>query len=295
VPAAPSVRALARDLGVNIQDVKGTGVGGRISAEDVKKHTKEIVKKGGGAPSPKLPDFSQWGEIRREAMTKVRKLTAENLVASWSSTPQVTHFDQADVTQIEEFRQKYSKEVEAQNGKLTVTSILLQVVARALHIFPRFNASVDMRNREIIVKSYINIGVAVDTERGLLVPVVKNADQKNLTELSVEVTDLAERTRNKKVKPDELEGGNFTISNLGGIGGTHFTPVIYAPQVAILGISRSSWQPTVTENGIESRMILPLTLTYDHRIIDGADGARFLKWIVQVLEHPFRSFLGQSS
>mgnify|MGYP006280611183 CR=1 FL=1 len=295
VPAAPSVRALARDLGVDIRDIPGSGPGGRISEEDVKAYTKEQVTRGPQMPMQQLPDFTQWGDVTREPMTKVRKITADNVAASWISIPQVTQFDQADVTEIENFRKKYAKTVESQGGKLTVTSILLTIMARALKVFPRFNASLDMQNKEIIYKSYINIGVAVDSERGLLVPVIKNVDQKDLTELSVELTDKAERTRNKKIKPDEMEGGNITISNLGGISGTYFTPIIYAPQVAILGVARSSYQPVATEDGVDTRLILPLTLTYDHRIIDGADGARFLKWIKQVLEDPFRSFLGETA
>jgi len=291
VPAAPSVRRLARELGVDIRNVPGSGPGGRISAEDVKNFTKRTLSTESQAPVQTLPDFSKWGKIKRELMSNVRKITAEHTASSWATIPQVTQFDQADVTEVERFRKKYGKKVASAGGKLTVTSILLKVTAEALNVFPRFNASLDLQQKEIIYKSYINIGVAVDTDRGLLVPVIRDVDQKNLIQLSVELTDLAERTRNKKVKPDEMEGGNFTISNLGGIGGTYFTPIVYAPQVAILGIARSSWQPVVTENGFESRLILPLMLTYDHRIIDGADGARFLKWIVEVLENPFRSFL----
>ncbi|MBD3289074.1 biotin/lipoyl-binding protein [candidate division KSB1 bacterium] len=291
VPASPSVRKLARELGVNIRSVQGSGPGGRISADDVKNYTKETVSKGPQVPAQELPDFTRWGEIKREPMSKVRKITADSMSTAWQTIPQVTHFDQADVTEVEKFRQKYAKKVEAAGGKLTVTSILLKIVAQALKTFPKFNASIDMQKKDIIYKSYINIGIAVDTDRGLLVPVIKNADKKDLIQLSVELTDLADRTRNKKIKPDEMEGGNITISNLGGIGGTYFTPIIYPPQVAILGISRSEWKPVVTEDGFDSRLILPLTLTYDHRIIDGADGARFLKWIAEVLESPLRSFL----
>ncbi len=295
VPAAPSTRRLAREIGVDIQQVAGSGPGGRISVEDVKAHAKQRLQ-GGGAASPAaaggiaqpapLPDFSRFGETTREPMSQVRKITADNTTRSWQTIPHVTQFDNADVTALEDFRQKFGKRVEKAGGKLTVTAMLLKIVARALETFPRFNASLDSQTKEIVYKHYVNVGVAVDTDRGLLVPVIKDVDKKSIADLALELADVAGRARSKKIKPDEMEGGNFTISNLGGIGGTAFTPVVLPPQVAILGVARSSWQPVYTDGDFEPRLILPLSLSYDHRIIDGADGARFLRWICDVMENP---------
>ncbi|MFO7780616.1 MAG: 2-oxo acid dehydrogenase subunit E2 [Spirochaetia bacterium] len=295
VPAAPSTRRLAREIGVDIQQVAGSGPAGPITAEDVKAHAKQRLQGGGAAapaaggglaqPAP-LPDFSRFGETTREPMSQVRKITADNTTRSWQTIPHVTQFDNADVTALEEFRQKFGKRVEKAGGKLTVTAMLLKIVARALETFPRFNASLDSQTKEIVYKHYINVGVAVDTDRGLLVPVIKDVDKKSITDLALELADVAGRARSKKIKPDEMEGGNFTISNLGGVGGTAFTPVVLPPQVAILGVARSSWQPVYTGGEFEPRLILPLSLSYDHRVIDGADGARFLRWICDVMENP---------
>jgi pyruvate dehydrogenase E2 component (dihydrolipoamide acetyltransferase) len=298
VPAAPSTRRLAREIGVDIHAVAGSGPGGRITVEDVKAHAKQMLQGGaagaaaapaaaGGMPQPApLPDFSRFGETSREPMSQVRKITADNTTRSWQTIPHVTQFDTADVTALEEFRQKFGKRVEKAGGKLTVTAMLLKIVGRALETFPRFNASLDSQTKEIVYKHYVNIGVAVDTDRGLLVPVIKDVDRKSITDLALELADVAGRARSKKIKPDEMDGGNFTISNLGGIGGTAFTPVVLPPQVAILGVARSSWQPVYTGGEFEPRLILPLSLSYDHRLIDGADGARFLRWICDVMENP---------
>jgi pyruvate dehydrogenase E2 component (dihydrolipoamide acetyltransferase) len=295
VPAAPSTRRLAREIGVDIQQVAGSGPGGRISVEDVKANAKQRLQgggaagpaAGGGMPQPApLPDFSRFGETTREPMSQVRKITADNTTRSWQTIPHVTQFDNADVTGLEDFRRKFGKRVEKAGGKLTVTAMLLKIVARALETFPRFNASLDSQTKEIVYKHYVNVGVAVDTDRGLLVPVIKDVDRKSITDLALELADVAGRARSKKIKPDEMDGGNFTISNLGGIGGTAFTPVVLPPQVAILGVARSSWQPVYTGAEFEPRLILPLSLSYDHRVIDGADGARFLRWICDVMENP---------
>lgn len=289
VPASPSVRRFAREIGADIRQVKGSGPHGRISVDDVKSYSKKT--RGETSTEYSLPDFTQWGEVHREKMTRVRKLTAEYTAASWQAIPLVTQFDKADVTDLEKFRKKHSRSVEQAGGKLTITAILIKIAARGLKIAPRFNASLDMNTKEIIYKSYTHIGVAVDTPRGLLVPVIRDADQKSLTEISVELTDLAERTRNKKVKPDELEGGNFTISNLGGIGGTYFTPIVYAPQVSILGVGRARQEPVYEDGTWVPHWLMPLALSYDHRILDGADGIRFLRLISESLENPLRLFL----
>ena len=294
-PAAPSTRRFAREIGININEVPGTGPGGRISVDDVKIYAKRLneQRSGGGLALPgleieELPDFSKWGEIERQPMSKVREVTAKHLSFAWATVPHVTQFDKADITELEKLRKQYGKSVEAAGGKLTVTAILLKVLAAALKKFPQFNASIDMNTNEIIYKKYIHIGVAVETERGLLVPVIRNVDQKNITEISVELGQVAEKARNRKLLPDEMQGGTFSVSNLGGIGGTAFTPIVNSPEVAILGISRSSIEAKFIEGEFQPRLMLPLSLSYDHRLIDGADGARFVRWVVEALESPFR-------
>ncbi|MBD3219457.1 MAG: biotin/lipoyl-binding protein, partial [candidate division Zixibacteria bacterium] len=294
-PAAPSVRRLARELGADVNSIPGSGPGGRISLEDVKRYVKHIIE-GGRTSMPEaaegfkeMPDFSKWGSISRRPLSKVRSIIAGGTAQSWSLIPHVTQFDKADITDLEKFRKKYSKIAEKEGGKLTVTALLLKVIAAALKKYPRFNASIDPQKGEVIYKEFYNIGMAVDTDRGLLVPVIRDVDKKSTLDLSVELLELADRTRDKKVTPDEMEGGTFTISNQGGIGGTDFTPIVFWPQVAILGVSRASKQPVYDEDEktFKPRTVLPLSLSYDHRIIDGADAARFLRWVTEALEHPF--------
>ena len=290
-PASPSVRRLARELGIDIATVRGSDSGGRITEDDVKNHVKSLMNSrsstGISVSQKNLPDFKKWGDIEIQNMSKVRSITADAMTYAWTTIPMVTQFDKADITGLEEFRKKYSKKVEEEGGHLTITSILVKVCEAALKYFPQFNSSIDLQKKEIIYKKYFNIGVAVDTDRGLLVPVIKNTAGKNLTQISKELNELAEKARDKKITPDEMEGGNFTISNLGGIGGTNFTPIVYSPQVAILGVSRGNKEAVYVNNSFEPRLMLPLSLTYDHRIIDGADAARFLRWICEALENPF--------
>ena len=295
VPAAPSVRRFAREIGVNIHSVKGSGPGGRIAIDDIKSFAKNLnVKIASSAASgmpigisiKPLPDFTKWGDVKVEPMNNVRKKTAEHLSGAWVTIPHVTQFDKADITELEKTRKQYAKKAEAAGGKLTVTAILLKVVASALKVFPQFNSSIDLEKKEIIFKQYINIGVAVDTERGLLVPVIQNVDKKNIIELASELADLSEKARDKKLSLDEMQGGNFSISNLGGIGGTAFTPIVNSPEVAILGVSRGSYEQVYKDGEFVPKMMLPLSLSYDHRIIDGADGARFVRWIAEALENP---------
>ena len=290
-PAAPSVRRMARELGVDINEVPGSGPAGRISVDDVKAHAKRIVASPGrgGAPAVALPDFTRFGEIDRQPMRAVRRKTAENLSAAWQTIPHVTQFDLADITALEELRKKYAKQVEAAGGNLTVTAIAVKVVAAALRVFPQFNASIDLTADEIILKKYVHVGVAVDTDRGLLVPVIRNADQKNIVQLAVELAQLSEKARTRKIALEEMQGGCFSISNLGGIGGTYFTPIVNAPEVAILGISRARVEPVFQKDTgqFAPRTMLPLSLSYDHRAIDGADGIRFLRWVAEALEQPF--------
>jgi len=299
VPAAPSVRRFAREIGIDIHQVKGSGPGGRISIEDVKMFSKLLnagrdQSQAGAAPGvgslipvEELPDFSKWGDVEPQKMSNIRRKTAEHLSYSWATIPHVTQFDKADITELEKMRKQFKAKVEAEGGKLTPTAILLKVVASALKVFPQFNSSVDMGNKEVIYKKFYNIGVAVDTDRGLLVPVLKNVDKKNIIELAVELTELSKKARDKKLSIEEMQGGTFTISNLGGIAGTYFTPVVNSPEVAILGVSRSAMEMVFDNGEFVPKLMMPLALSYDHRIIDGADGARFTKWIIDALENPF--------
>jgi pyruvate dehydrogenase E2 component (dihydrolipoamide acetyltransferase) len=234
-----------------------------------------------------LPDFSQWGEVEVQPMRNIRRITAERLSAAWAAIPHVTQCDKADITELEKLRQKYAQKAEKAGGKLTITAIALKVMAGALERFPQFNSSVDMAGQSIVLKKYVHIGVAVDTDRGLIVPVIRDVDKKNIVELSVELSQFAEKTKAGKLTPAEMQGGSFTISNLGGIGGTYFTPIINSPEVAILGMSRAATEPAWNGSAFEPRLMMPLSLSYDHRVIDGADGARFLRWVCEAFEQPF--------
>lgn len=298
-PAAPSVRRLARELGIDVTRVPGSGPGGRISEDDVKAFARRLLSHtrgapltaaapapGGGPAVPDLPDFSDWGETEREPATKVRRVTAQTMSLSWNVIPHVTQFDRADITELEAWRKRYGGKVERAGAKLTVTAIAVKVLAGALKVFPRFNASYDARNEEMVLKHYVNVGVAVDTERGLLVPVLRDVDRKNITEIAVELEDLADRARSRKIKAEELQGGNINLSNLGGLGTTYFSPIVAWPQVAVLGVGRAEVQAVHTDGEFVPRLILPLAVSYDHRAVDGADAARFLRWIAEALEQP---------
>jgi len=292
VVAAPSVRRLARELGVDIAQVEGSGNHGRISFADVKSFLQrntngQTSSTGYSVPPIQLPDFSKYGEVERQTMSGIRRATADHMARCWATVPHVTQFDRVDITELEKLRKQFGPKAEKAGGKLTVTAIALKVVASALKTFPQFNASIDMAGNEIVLKKYINIGVAVDTDRGLLVPVIRDVDKKNILELTTELTTVGEKARTKKTTLEEMQGGCFTITNLGGIGGTNFTPIVNTPEVAILGISRGTTEPVWNGTSFEPRMMMPLSLSYDHRAIDGADGARFLRWIAQALEQPF--------
>ncbi len=296
VPAAPHVRRLARELGVDIYETKGTGPGGRVSEDDVKAQAKAMLAaataaaqapRAGHFVEPELPDFSKWGKIQRVSMRGVRRKTAEHLSEAWNTIPHVTQHDKADITELEQLRARFAPKAEQAGGKMTVTAIALKVCAAALKVFPQFNASIDMAKEEIIYKQYINIGIAVDTDRGLLVPVLRDVDKKNIVELAAELSQLSKKAREKKLTPEEMEAGSFTITNLGGIGGTGFSPIVNYPEVAILGLSRSSMEPVWMNGKFEPRRVLPLSLSYDHRLIDGADAARFLRWVAEAFEQPF--------
>ncbi len=293
MPAAPSTRRYAREFGVEIAEVPGTGPGGRIGQADVKDHVKALLAGGSGGRrlATPLPDFAKWGAVDVQPMSNIRRKTAEHLSAAWSAIPHVTQFDKADISDLETFRETYAKRVEKAGGKLTVTAILLKVAALALDRFPQFASSVDMGNLSIVYKQYRHIGIAVDTPNGLLVPVLRDVDRKSIAELAAELAVLSQKARDKKLSLDEMSGAVFTITNLGGVGGTSFTPIVNAPEVAILGVSRSATEPVWRDGEFQAREMLPLSLSYDHRVIDGADGARFLRFIAEALEQPMTVFL----
>ncbi len=286
--ASPSVRKFARELGVDLGKVEGTSRKGRINKEDVKNFVKKAMSTGGSGaslgikPMPEI-DFSQFGDIETTALSKINKLTGEYVHRSWVTIPHVTQFDEADITEMEAFRKQMGKEMEKEGIKITPLAFIVWAVVASLKAFPRFNSSLDATGENLILKKYFNIGVAVDTPNGLVVPIIREADQKSLVEISQEIRDLAVKARDKKLKPSDMQGGCFTISSLGGIGGTKFTPIVNAPEVAILGVSRSKMQPVWNGTEFEPRLVLPLSLSYDHRVIDGADGARFTTHLSKML------------
>lgn len=309
VAASPAVRLFAREIGVRISDVPGSGPGGRVSIDDVKAHARALLTQlyaspsaaappapvapapppapDAGVPQPAaLPDLAAFGEIERERMTPTRRATARNLAQSWAQSPHITLQQKADVTELDARRRELRDRVAESGGSLTMMPILMQVVTRALAEFPRLNASIDMATQEIVYRRYIHVGVATDTERGLVVPVVRDADQKSLTELAVEIRELAERARDRKLGIDDMRGGTFTISNLGGMGTGFFTAILHPPQVGILAVGRAEREPVWMGDGFQPRLRMPLGLTVDHRLIDGADAARALGFIVEALEEP---------
>ncbi|MFN7954708.1 MAG: 2-oxo acid dehydrogenase subunit E2 [bacterium] len=305
VPAAPSVRLLARELGIDVNEVAGSGPAGRVSHEDVKAHARRLLTRGVAAPraaptaadaasatgAPALPDFTEWGEVERRSMSNVRRLTAERMSKAWSVIPQVTQFDHADVTELETLRRRFVEAHKARGIRLTLTPIILKAASVALIEMPELNASLDMDRQEIVLKKYRHIAVAVDTERGLLAPVVRDVDKKTVLALALEVEDIARRARDKKIQVSELRGATFTVTNLGGIGGTAFSPIVNHPEVAVLGVARSEWAPRFQSGAFVPRLMLPLALSYDHRLVDGADGARFLRRVAALLEDPLTLLL----
>ena len=286
--ASPSVRKFARELGVDLGKVEGTSRKGRINREDVKGFVKKtLTSKSSGSslgvkPMPEI-DFSQFGEVEIKALSKINKLTGEFLHRNWVTVPHVTQFDEADITEMEAFRKQMGKEMEKDGIKITPLAFIIRAVVASLKAYPRFNSSLDANGDNLILKKYFNIGVAVDTPNGLVVPVIKDADQKSLIEISQEIRELAGKARDKTLKPSDMKGGNFSISSLGGIGGTKFTPIVNAPEVAVLGVSRSKTEPQWDGNEFQPRLMLPLSLSYDHRVIDGADAARFTTHLSKML------------
>jgi pyruvate dehydrogenase E2 component (dihydrolipoamide acetyltransferase) len=295
--AAPSIRKLARELGIDLTRVRGSAPGGRILLEDVRAYIQKLQRlaaapralTAAGAPvsrpAPEQIDFSQWGPISKKPLSPLRQVIARRMTESWTTTPRVTQFDEADISALMGLRKKYAAAYEQKGARLTLTSFALKLVVETLKKHPIFNASLDEVAQEIVFKEYYHLGIAVDTDAGLIVPVIRDADKKDLVELSRELEDLAGKARQRKVSAEELRGGTFTISNQGGIGGGHFTPIVNKPQVAILGLGRGMTKAVVRGTQIEPRLMLPIAISYDHRVIDGAAAARFTVDLVQAFEN----------
>lgn len=295
-PASPSLRKMARDIGLDLSRIRGSGNGGRILLSDVRAYIQRLQSlgaqpKAAAAPAAAAPktapvsmDFSKWGSVEKKKMSQLRKAISNKMTESWTTIPHITQFDNVDITDVLELRKKFLKAYEKKGANLTLTPFIMKAVAATLKKHPIFNASLDEATEEIVYKNYYHLGIAVDTEQGLIVPVIRDVDKKSLLELSIELQDIAERTRQRKVSLEEMQGGTFTISNQGGIGGAHFTPIINKPEVAILGVGRGSLQAVVQDKKIVQRMIVPLGLSYDHRVIDGANAARFITDLVGALQ-----------
>ncbi|TAL58140.1 MAG: dihydrolipoamide acetyltransferase, partial [Legionella sp.] len=284
--AGPAVRRMAREFGVNLALVKGSGRKNRISKEDLQAYVKaRLSEKSSGFNLPSNPviDFSKFGDIETKPLNKIKKLTGTNVHRSWITIPHVTQFDEADITDLEAFRKSESEHAAELGYKLTILAFVCGVVSRALHAYPQFNASLDASGENLIYKKYCNIGIAVETPNGLVVPVIKNVDKLTVAEIAVEMARLSTKARDKGLMPADMSGGCFTISSLGGIGGTAFTPIVNSPEVAILGLSRSIIKPVYEEGEFKPRLMLPLSLSYDHRVIDGAEAARFTRFIAESL------------
>jgi len=297
VAAPPAIRRLARELGMDLQRVRGTERGGRIGMNDLRRYVERLQriafqrKDASSAPagpsqtsSPEPIDFSQWGPINRKPLSSLRKTIAQRMTESWHATPRVTQFDEADLTVLNGLRKRHADAYAAQGTRLTMTPLVLQAVVRTLQQHPLFNSSLDETTQEFVLKEYFHLGLAVDTEAGLIVPVIRDVDKKSILELCQSVEALAARARDRKVSLEELKGGTFTISNQGGIGGAHFTPIVNRPEVAILGLGRAALKPAVHQNTVVPRLLLPLALSYDHRVIDGGSAARFVVDLVKHLQ-----------
>ena len=287
--ASPGVRRLARELGINLGLIKGTGAKGRTTKEDLHNYIRMKMQEGSGlSRPPKKPiDFSQWGDIEYQKLTKVNKITGSRLQEAWQDIPHVTQYNSADITDLNNYRKKLKSEAEKEGIKITFLPFLMKASVLVLKEMIRFNSSLDEKEENLIIKKYFHLGVAVDTPSGLMVPCVKDVDKKTIRELSEELVDISQRARDKKLRPDELKGSTFTISSLGGVGGTAFAPIVNPPEVAILGVSKSEWKPVFDKNMKEfvPRFIMPFSLSYDHRVIDGASGAAFVEKLSQILEN----------
>ncbi len=285
--ASPGVRRLARELNIDLRSVPGTGLKGRTTKDDLNSYIRMRMDMGGASIKPlkKEVDFSKWGEIEFQKLTKINRLTGSRLQQSWQEVPLVTQYESADITELDQLRKKLKADGEKKEIKVTFLPFLMKAAAVALKEMPRFNSSLDSKEENLVLKSYYNIGVAVDTPSGLVVPSIKDVNKKTIFDLSKELMDISARARDKKLKPDEMSGSTFTISSLGGIGGSGFSPIVNPPEVAILGVSKSEWKPVYSEekNTFIPRYILPLSLSYDHRVIDGASGALFVRRLSEIL------------
>ena len=294
--ASPSVRRFARELGVDLGRLNGTGPKGRILKEDIQDFVKRLAAQGPAAgglsllPVPEI-DFTRFGAVDYQPLTKINRLTGQNLHRNWVTIPHVTQFDEADITELDAFRKQLAAEYKDKGVKITFLAFLMKALVSALKEYPRFNASLDPTGEQLIIKQYYNMGIAVDTPDGLVVPVVRDVDRKSLVELARETAEISEKARNRRLKTQDMEGGCITITSLGGIGGTHFTPIVNAPEVAILGVSRAGMQPVWNGKEFMPRLILPLSLSYDHRVIDGALGARFTTYLSGLLSDMRRMLL----
>lgn len=290
--APPAIRRLARDLGIDLSRVRGSARGGRLTMEDVRNYIQRLQRvaaqpKGGGAPAKPAPesiDFSKWGSVTKKPLSPLRQVIARRMTENWNAIPHVTQFDDADITALLALRKKYVDAYEKKGARLTVTSFILKAVADTLKKHPLFNSSIDEAANEIVLKDYIHVGIAVDTEAGLIVPVIRDVDKKDLVQLSKDLEELAKKARDRKVSGDDLKGGTFTISNQGGIGGAHFTPIVNKPEVAILGLGKGALKAVVRDGKIEPRTLLPIGLSYDHRLIDGGNAARFTVDLIKAIE-----------
>jgi len=285
--ASPSVRRLARELDINLSIIKATGPKGRTTKDDLHSFIKQKMVQGVSGSTYVQPqiDFSKWGEVENKPLTKIQKITGNRLQQAWQTVPHVSQFDEADISILDDRRKEYIKEGQKKNIKVTFLPFIMKAVIKTLKEYPMFNSSLDHKTENLIIKNYYNLGIAVDTPMGLIVPIIKNAEKKSILVLSKELMDISERARKGKLKPEEIKGGSFTISSLGGIGGTHFTPIINLPEVAILGVSKSVWKPLYNHKTKEiiPTFTMPFTLSYDHRVIDGAIGAAFTSFFLNAV------------
>ena len=299
---SPSIRKMAREFGLDLTRVSGTEHGGRIVMADIRAYMYELqshvcqpnqttaTASPAPTPAPQI-DFSKWGDVTIKPISSLRKKIGQKMSEAWTTVPHVTQFEDADITNLMELRKTYNEQIKNKEGKLTLTVFALKILVETLKKFPKFNASLDAQGQNLILKNYFNIGVAVDTENGLIVPVIKDVDKKSMEDLSLELNLLAEKARKRQIGLEDLQGGSFTLSNLGGLGVSHFTPIINTPEVAILALGAGRLKPVIFNKELATRLIMPIALSYDHRVIDGADGARFIRELVNNLENPTRESL----
>ena len=289
VAASPSTRQFAREIGVDVTQVQGSGDGGRISVDDIKAHARTLNASGrsvSARPVAELPDLGKWGEVERQPLSAMRQATSEHMALCWSTIPHVTLHDKADLTTLEKLRQENKRKAEAAGGKLTVTAFLIKILGSALKAHPKFNSALDTSRNELVVRKYFNVGIAMDTEKGLVVPVIRSVETKNVFQIAAELGQFAEKAKGGKIPLADMQGGCISLTNLGGIGCGFFTPIVNYPEVAILGVGKAQLEPVMVDGFFQPRLMAPLSLSFDHRVIDGADGARFLQWVIAAIQQP---------